>query len=145
MKLNEILLIGGALVAALVLSKGRGLSSTYSLPQITNPINDIITQIKSEPIKEPTPLLENILPTPEPTPESIIIPTPEPIPQPAMINTNPLINRYLLARFPEWNTLLNPQVNLARVGADIVNTTRSIGNASTLPTIAQAYFRNETV
>lgn len=141
MKLNEILLIGGALVAALVLSKDGKLSSTYSLPEITNPIPNIITQIKSEPIQKTTSLLENILPAPitAPAPEPIIIPTPTPI------NRDPLINRYLLARFPQWNTLLNPQLNLARVGSDIVNTTRAIGNANTLPQIAKAYFSNESV
>jgi hypothetical protein len=145
MKLNEILIIGGALVAALVLSKDRKLSSTYSLPQITNPVSNIITQIKSEPVQKTTSLLENILPTPisVPTPEPIIIAAS--IPQPARINEIPLINRYLLARFPQWNTLLNPQVNLARVGADIVNTTRAIGNQNTLTKLAKAYFRNESV
>jgi len=84
MKLNEILLIGGALVAALVLSKNGKLSSTYSLPEITNPVSNIITQVKSEPVQKTIPLLENILPTPipVPTPEPIIIPTPEPTPPP---------------------------------------------------------------
>ena len=141
MRLNEILLIGGALVAALVLSKNGKLSSAYELPQITNPITNIITKVKSEPIQKTTPLLENILPTPipAPTPDPIIIPTPTPI------NRDPLINRYLLARFPQWNTLLNPELNLARVGAEIVNTTRSIGTANTLPQIAKAYFSNESV
>jgi len=141
MKLNEILLIGGALVAALVLSKNGKLSSTYTLPQITNPVTNIITKVKSEPVQKTTSLLENILPTPipAPAPEPIIIPTPTPI------NQDPLINKYLLARFPQWNTLLNPQLNLARVGADIVNTTRAIGNANTLPQIAQAYFSNQSV
>jgi len=143
MKLNEILLIGGALVAAMVLSKGRGLSPTYSLPQITNPITNIITKVKSEPIQKTIPLLENILPTPipQPTPDPIIIPTP----QPARINEIPLINRYLLARFPEWNTLLNPQVNLAREGVSIVNTTNLIGGQNTLTKLAKAYFSNESV
>jgi hypothetical protein len=143
MKLNEILLIGGALVAALVLSKNGKLSSTYTLPQITNPVTNIITQIKSEPVQKTIPLLENILPAPSGIIqntasyiEPIIIATPTPI------NQNPLINKYLLARFPQWNTLLNPQLNLARVGADIVNTTRAIGNANTLPQIAEAYFSN---
>ena len=51
MKLNEILLIGGALVAALVLSRNGKLSSTYSLPEITNPVTNIITKVKSEPIQ----------------------------------------------------------------------------------------------
>ena len=84
MKLNEILVIGGALVAALVLSKNGKLSSTYTLPQITDPVSNIITQIKSEPVQKTIPLLENILPTPIPvlTPEPIIIPTPEPTPPP---------------------------------------------------------------
>ena len=143
MKLNEILLIGGALVAALVLSKGRGLSSAYALPEITNPVSNIITKVKSQPIQKTIPLLENILPTPiaAPTPEPIIISTP----QPAIINTDPLINRYLLARFPQWNTLLNPDINLARVGANIVNKTRSIGNTNTLRKIAVSYFSNESV
>ena len=78
MRLNEILLIGGALVAALVLSKDRKLSSTYSLSEITNPVSNIITQIKSEPIQKTTSLLENILPAPipQPTPEPIIIAAP---------------------------------------------------------------------
>ena len=143
MKLNEILIIGGALVAALVLSKDRKLSSTYALPQITNPVGNIITQIKSEPIQKTIPLLENILPAPiaAPTPEPIIIAAP----QPERINEIPLINRYLLARFPQWNTLLNPQINLAREGVDIVNTTRAIGNQRTLTKLATAYFSNESV
>ena len=145
MKLNEILIIGGALVAALVLSKDRKLSSSYALPQITNPVSNNITKVKSEPVQKTTSLLENILPTPipVPTPEPIIIAAP--IPQPARINEIPLINRYLLALYPQYNTLLNPQVNLPRVGADIVNITRAIGNANTLPKIAKAYFSNETV
>ena len=141
MKLNEILLIGGALVAALVLSKNGKLSSTYSLPQITNPISNIITKVKSQPVQKTTPLLENILPTPipAPTPDPIIIPTPTPI------NEDPLLNKYLLAKFPQWNDLLNPDINLARVGADIVNTTRGLGNSADLRNIAADYFRNETV
>ena len=116
MKLNEILIIGGALVAALVLSKDRKLSSTYSLPQITNPVSNIITQIKSEPVQKTTSLLENILPTPisVPTPEPIIIAAS--IPQPARINEIPLIN-----------------------------TTRAIGNQRTLTKLATAYFSNESV
>ena len=141
MKLNEILIIGGALVTALVLSKNGKLSSAYSLPQITNPVSNIITQIKSEPIQKTTTLLENILPTPipAPTPDPIIIPTPTPI------NEDPLLNKYLLAKFPQWNDLLNPDINLARVGADIVNTTRGLGNSADLRNIAADYFRNETV
>ena len=84
MKLNEILLIGGALVAALVLSKDRKLSSTYSLPQITNPVTNIITKVKSEPVQKTTPILENILPAPiaAPTPDPIIIATPAPVQPP---------------------------------------------------------------
>jgi len=141
MKLNEILVIGGALVAALVLSKNGKLSSAYSLPQITNPVGNIITQIKSEPIQKTTTFLENILPTPipEPTPDPIIIPTPSPI------NQDPLINKYLLAKFPQWNDLINPNINLTRMGANIVNTTRGLGNAAELRNIAQDYFRNESV
>ena len=141
MKLNDILLIGGALVAALVLSKNGKLSSTYSLPEITNPVGNIITQIKSEPVQKTTSLLENILPTPipEPTPDPIIIPTPTPI------NQDPLINKYLLTKFPQWNDLLNPNINLARVGAQIVNTTRGLGNAADLSNIAKDYFSNESV
>jgi len=75
MKLNEILLIGGALVAALVLSKNGKLSSTYTLPQVTNPVSNIITKVKSEPIQKTTSLLENILltPIPQPTPDPIIL------------------------------------------------------------------------
>jgi len=75
MKLDEILLVGGALVAALVLSKNGKLLSTYTLPQITNPVTNIITQIKSEPIQKTIPLLENILPAPiaAPTPNPIIL------------------------------------------------------------------------
>lgn len=60
MKLDEILLIGIALVAALVLSKSGELSSTYSLPQITNPVSNIITQVKSQPIQKTTSLLESV-------------------------------------------------------------------------------------
>jgi len=130
MKLNEILIIGGTLVAALVLSKGRGLSSTYSLPQVTNPVGNIITQIKSEPVQKTTPLLENILPTPIPTP------TPEPIPQPTPIWSDPLINKYLLSKFPQWNDLLNPNINLSREISNIRNTVRALGNDAQLRNIA---------
>tara|TARA_R110000751_G_scaffold49534_2_gene110232 strand:- start:191 stop:604 length:414 start_codon:yes stop_codon:yes gene_type:complete len=77
MKLDEILLIGGALVAALVLSKNGKLSSAYSLPQVTNSVTNIITKVKSEPIQKTTTLLENILPTPIAAP--IAAPTPDPI------------------------------------------------------------------
>lgn len=141
MKLNEILLVGGALVAALVLSKGRGLSSAYALPEITNPLTNIITKVKSEPIQKTTSLLENILPTPieAPIAAPIILPTPTPI------NQDPLINRYLLAKFPQWNDLLNPNVNLRKIGTEIVNTTRGLGNDAYLRNIATDYFRNETV
>ena len=141
MKLDEILLIGGALVAALVLSKNGKLSSAYSLPEITNPVTNIITKVKSEPIQKTTTLLENILPTPiaAPTPEPIIIPTP------TAINQDPLLNKYFLAKFPEWNDLLNPNINLARMGANIVNTQRALGSAAELRNIAADYFRNESV
>jgi len=60
MKLDEILLIDIALVAALVLSKNGKLSSAYSLPEITNPVTNIITQIKSQPIQKTTSLLESV-------------------------------------------------------------------------------------
>jgi len=145
MKLDEILLIGGALVAALVLSKNGKLSSTYSLPQITNPVTNIITKVKSEPVQKTIPLLENILPTPIPAP--IPAPTPDPIiiPTPSPINQDPLINKYLLAKFPQWNDLINPNINLTRMGANIVNTTRGLGNAAELRNIAQDYFRSESV
>ena len=145
MKLDEILLIGGALVAALVLSKNGKLSSAYSLPQITNPVTNIITKVKSEPIQKTTTLLENILPTPITAP--IPAPTPDPIilPTPTAINQDPLLNKYFLAKFPEWNDLLNPNINLARMGANIVNTQRALGSAAELRNIAADYFRNESV
>lgn len=52
MKLNEILLIGGALVAALVLSKGRGLSSTNSTIPFINPFSNLLDQAQTQTIQK---------------------------------------------------------------------------------------------
>ena len=52
MKLNEILLIGGALVAALVLSKGRGLSSTYASIPYLSPFSNLLDKAQAQAIEK---------------------------------------------------------------------------------------------
>ena len=52
MKLNEILLIGGALVAALVLSKGRGLSSSSAGLPFINPFTDLLTKVQAQTVQK---------------------------------------------------------------------------------------------
>lgn len=52
MKLNEILLIGGALIAALVLSKGRGLSSTNSTIPFINPFSNLLDQAQAQAVQK---------------------------------------------------------------------------------------------
>jgi hypothetical protein len=52
MKLNEILLIGGALIAALVLSKGRGLSSTNASIPFINPFTNLLSKAQAQAIEK---------------------------------------------------------------------------------------------
>ena len=52
MKLNEILLIGGALVAALVLSKGRGLSSSSAELPFINPFTNLLTKVQAQTVQK---------------------------------------------------------------------------------------------
>jgi len=52
MKLNEILLIGGALVAALVLSKGRGLSSSTAELPFINPFTNLLTKVEAQTVQK---------------------------------------------------------------------------------------------
>jgi len=52
MKLNEILLIGGALIAALVLSKGRGLSSSIAELPFINPFTSLLDQAQTEAVQK---------------------------------------------------------------------------------------------
>jgi hypothetical protein len=52
MKLNEILLIGGALVAALVLSKGRGLSSTHASIPYLSPFSNLLDKAQAQAIEK---------------------------------------------------------------------------------------------
>jgi len=52
MKLNEILLIGGALVAALVLSKGRGLSSTNASIPYLSPFSNLLDKAQAQAIEK---------------------------------------------------------------------------------------------
>tara|TARA_R100001244_G_scaffold131429_1_gene104656 strand:+ start:187 stop:1635 length:1449 start_codon:yes stop_codon:yes gene_type:complete len=60
---------------------------------------------------------------------------------PNPIDSDPIISNYLLALYPQWNTILNPSVNLAREGASISNTKRSLGNDAQLRNQAQEYFK----
>ena len=52
MKLNEILVIGGALVAALVLSKGRGLSSTNASIPYLSPFSNLLDKAQAQAIEK---------------------------------------------------------------------------------------------
>jgi hypothetical protein len=52
MKLNEILLVGGALVAALVLSKGRGLSSSIAQLPFINPFTNMLDQAQTQAVQK---------------------------------------------------------------------------------------------
>ena len=52
MKLNEILIIGGALVAALVLSKGRGLSSENSTIPFITPFTNLLSKAQTQAIQK---------------------------------------------------------------------------------------------
>ena len=52
MKLNEILVIGGALVAALVLSKSRGLSSPQTNDSFNNPFSDLLGKAQTQAVQK---------------------------------------------------------------------------------------------
>jgi len=52
MKPNEILLIGGALIAALVLSKSRGLSSPQTNTPFNNPFSDLLGKAQTQAVQK---------------------------------------------------------------------------------------------
>ena len=58
---------------------------------------------------------------------------------PARVHNNPLISNYVLALNPQWNTILNPQANLARQGVSIVNWVKLQGKS--VITQAEEYFK----
>ena len=60
---------------------------------------------------------------------------------PARIYGDPLISNYALALNPQWNTVLNPQVNLAREGVSVVNWVKSKGNNAEVRNLAAKYFK----
>ena len=60
---------------------------------------------------------------------------------PAIVHSDPLINNYVLALNPQWNTVLSPQVSLARQGVSIVDWVKSKGNYSEVRNMASKYFK----
>ncbi len=64
-----------------------------------------------------------------------------PVGYPKAISQDPLISNYVLALNPQWNTVLNPDLNLRREGARIYNNIRAMGNSAQLRNLAQEYFK----
>jgi hypothetical protein len=60
---------------------------------------------------------------------------------PEKIHNDPLISNYALALNPQWNTVLNPQVNLGREGVGVINWIKSKGNDADVRNLAAKYFK----
>ena len=64
-----------------------------------------------------------------------------PIGYPQRIDSDPLISNYILALNPQWNNLLNPNIQMPRESMNIVRAKKALGNNAEIRNKAQEYFK----